>query len=550
MAQAFLEGEALGKAVTQKKAGFRPGLLALIPYLLLIGTAFSVFAVTEDDPYITFRYAANLLAGHGPVFNVGEHVEADTSPLHMLLCAVLLKVAPGTDILFKAKLFSLGMALLALWEMRPLGRQLRLTETQIRWAQVLVALNVNFALAAVNALETTLYAALALVTLTLFLRECRASRGGASGALLFVAWLARPEAILLFPALLAVRLLWARRLGDPLVSVLPWAAAFLLPAAALTAGRWAYYGQVLPNTYYAKHVALGVGLRGGLRYLLHPLSAGAGGLYHPVTPYDRWTLLLAPLFWGLAAAGAVRLGRSLSGLTLLAAVAAAVVFVLRAGGDWMQGWRFLVSSLPLLAFLQVRGVVLGARWAARRSRPRARRWAPALLAVFWGGCFLAAPHDSWAGVHFTTDGPALLAQGGNPLAPLWVQTSQVVREHFAPGSTIAYSEMGYACWDNLDKRFLDLRGLTDAEIAHLPQAYKTRWGFTDYRWYLPGDPLGAVLQRRRPDAIIIIDEYAGPDVIWGMYRRVDYPGLSGRASLHGARSLAFVRRLGDLNRQP
>jgi hypothetical protein len=31
---------------------------------------------TPDDVFITLRYAANLAAGHGPVYNIGERVEA------------------------------------------------------------------------------------------------------------------------------------------------------------------------------------------------------------------------------------------------------------------------------------------------------------------------------------------------------------------------------------------------------------------------------------------------------------------------------------------
>ena len=41
----------------------------------------------SDDAFISLRYAANLLAGHGLVFNPGERVEGFTSPLWTLLLA-------------------------------------------------------------------------------------------------------------------------------------------------------------------------------------------------------------------------------------------------------------------------------------------------------------------------------------------------------------------------------------------------------------------------------------------------------------------------------
>jgi hypothetical protein len=44
--------------------------------------------ITLEDALITYRYAENLAAGRGPVFNVGERVLGTTSPLFALLLAV------------------------------------------------------------------------------------------------------------------------------------------------------------------------------------------------------------------------------------------------------------------------------------------------------------------------------------------------------------------------------------------------------------------------------------------------------------------------------
>jgi arabinofuranosyltransferase len=48
----------------------------------------------QDDAFINFRIIANLLAGHGPVFNVGERVEAYSDPLWVFLLASLHEVLP------------------------------------------------------------------------------------------------------------------------------------------------------------------------------------------------------------------------------------------------------------------------------------------------------------------------------------------------------------------------------------------------------------------------------------------------------------------------
>lgn len=63
-----------------------------LPALLII-TLFSTWFLSHtmdfgiDDPFITFRYAQNLVLGNGPVFNVGERYLGTTAPGFALLLA-------------------------------------------------------------------------------------------------------------------------------------------------------------------------------------------------------------------------------------------------------------------------------------------------------------------------------------------------------------------------------------------------------------------------------------------------------------------------------
>ena len=52
---------------------------------------------TIDDSYITFRYARNLLAGEGFVYNPGVPVQGTTTPLYTLLMTGLGALAGGTQ---------------------------------------------------------------------------------------------------------------------------------------------------------------------------------------------------------------------------------------------------------------------------------------------------------------------------------------------------------------------------------------------------------------------------------------------------------------------
>lgn len=507
------------------------------PFLLLACTVCSVFAQTVDDPYITFRYAANLIAGHGAVFNVGDRVEGYTSPLHMLLAASLLVLAPSVDILFKAKCASLFFAFVMLVQTGTLARRTGLNAWGAVLAQTLVALNINFAIMAVNALETTLYGSLLLAGVLVFQRECRRGRGVLSALVLFVATLARPEAPLVVAALLLVRLGWMRRRRLPLRFALTWLLAFLAPCAAFELVRWGYYGQLLPNTYFAKSQPLHTSLLQGLLYFfLRAISPGpmvsqllpdffkSVGELNRHTVFDPHSLpqrnlrsqgfyIVMPLvFWGVAALGVPRMARRPLGVIGLAVIAAVFLFILKSGGDWMYGWRFAAPILPLLAVSQCYGVRAFSRWLAGRAR-RPSRPAPALtarnaalvsgaaLAALWLVSSVKTTHFPWSRAGYSTRGSRLL-QVSEGYGPLWARGADFIRRSFPRGATLAYSEMGYAGYLNMDKTMIDTRGLTDRQIAGLPNRFKCVSGVADPSWYRPGDPLYRILQARRPDAIM------------------------------------------------
>ncbi len=497
--------------------------------MFLLGTAYSVFAETVDDPYITFRYAANLLAGHGAVFNIGERVEGFTSPLHLLLSVLLLSVLPSVDILFKAKCASLLFAFIMLAQTGALARRSGLSAWESILAQSLVALNINFALASVNALETTLYGSLLLAALLAFHREWQRGRGLASGALLFLATLARPEAFLVVAALAGLRVFRLRRARLPVPFLAGWLGMFLVPALLFEIMRLGYYGQLLPNTYFAKSQPFAISLPHGALYLARatsPLAANAGSLWHEfrlVFPAgllafhslaqknlrsDLFSFGMLALFWALALAGVWRIKRRISGGIILAAVAAALLFVLKSGGDWMYGWRFMAPILPLLAVCQCHAVRVLAYRLARRSFPlvpagRVAALCGCLAVLLWLVSCTKTQHYSWKSAGFSTRGAALL-EASQGFGPLWVKGGEYIT-HLPPGASVAYSEMGYAGYENLDKSLLDVRGLTDRQIAHLPAQFKYSTGVSDENWYKAGDPLDAVLEQRKPSVIMSFD---------------------------------------------
>ncbi|HET9718973.1 MAG TPA: hypothetical protein VFP55_02745 [Solirubrobacteraceae bacterium] len=458
---------------------------ALIPFGLVVALT---FANTPDDPLITLRYAWNLIHHGQPVFNLGERVEGFTSPLHLLLAALLL-LLPGGYALFKLKLASVALAGLALGQTARLARLARLP----RWGQLAAVVAVggswNFAVSASNGLETSL-CVLLVTGATASLLDPRQRTSWQPAVWTGILALARPDALLVIASLACVSLKLTRDSRN--WREIRWCIGPVLTTAALVGFRALYYHSLLPNTYYAKHLPLGAALVWGAAYLLgaQPLSGPGAAI---LLSLQLWLAVIAVR--GLRGTG--RIG--FPGAVLVAQL----MFILGSGGDWMKGGRFLAPALPALAVLMMMGVeVLCETVSPRRRRRRS-------LIVLLGAAavaLLALPmpidyNPAWALSRGVGD-QALIADGGYGLSGPWID-SAALASCLAPGQTVADSEVGLFGWEHLDLRVLDMRGLTSSAIArNAPPRDKALAGVVDPRWYLPGSPVGRVLERARPAMII------------------------------------------------
>jgi len=66
----------------------------------------------QEDAFISFRYASNLIQGHGLVYNVGERVEGYTNFLWTLILAG--GMALGADPVPLSRFLGIGFALVVL----------------------------------------------------------------------------------------------------------------------------------------------------------------------------------------------------------------------------------------------------------------------------------------------------------------------------------------------------------------------------------------------------------------------------------------------------
>ena len=362
----------------------RPGNIALgaahLPCLILLAWLTSVSWFLTDDAFISFRYARNLLNGHGLVFNVGERVEGYSNFLWVLELAAVWSVsgirpehaAPWLSVLFTAG----TLALMLWWIARLPGLRMR---GLVAWcALALICSSATFAVwTSGGGLETrqfTFFVVAAAVCLSLY----RNRRWGllAASVSLALASLTRPEGPLIaaccfawFGALQLPTLLNALRrdpeaqgvsIGEALAETarrIDWRgllgliAPFALIVGAHLLFRYAYYGEWLPNTYYVKHVR--PWYESGFRYLW--AAALETGLY-----------LLLPLAW-YALRARWRDARDGAYALILLIVAAHMLFLARLGGDHFE-LRPLDFYWPLLAVPAAESIARLGGWIADNLR--------------------------------------------------------------------------------------------------------------------------------------------------------------------------------------
>ena len=335
------------------------GALVCLPWLALLSYLANVSWFLTDDAFISFRYVRNLVEGHGLVFNLGERVEGYSNFLWVLKLAALWgmfglrpeQVAPWLSVAC-----TVGTLAAMLWWVARLPG-LRYRGLMAWMALGLVCSSATFAVwTSGGGLETrmfTFFVVSAVVCLSLYGTDCR----GLLTAALFLAGaaLTRPEG----PLIAACCFGWfvvARMVKTGRIRVEWHALAYLIcPFIALVAAhflfRYAYYGEWLPNTYYAKHVRPWYDM--GFRYLL--AAALETGLY-----------LLLPLTF-LSLIKGWRTRRNLTYALPLLCIISHMAYIARVGGDHFE-YRPLDFYWPLLAVPTAEGLVHLGAWISAVGR--------------------------------------------------------------------------------------------------------------------------------------------------------------------------------------
>lgn len=490
--------------------------------LVALGLAIApCWAYLNDDAYISFRYAANLLAGDGLTYNPGERVEGYTNFLWVLVTALLLALGGEANIGLLAKSLGAGLAGVCVIATYAAGRRIVSGRAAPAAVAILLAIQPGFAANAVSGLETALFTTLLVLAFLLRLGDSPRHDTGFAGVLALAA-LTRPEGFYLFGLLAALQ--WVA--GIPLRRIARVAFVFAAVTGPYLVWKLVYYGALLPNTFHAKPGTVGAGLRYAADFL-----SGAG-----------WTSPLGlPLVMVAAGLACARAGSRLWLGGFLAAIASAIVL---SGGDWMLGWRFCVPALPFLALavgvaLSRLEVLLAARGAALAAS------VPIAVAIAVGGGLLAPRHAIATACRERAEGQREAHE---------FVTRHLVA-HAAPGDSIALMDIGMIGFHSR-LRVIDITGLTDAHIAAAPgPMLQKRY---DPGYVLEQEPAWIVLVGRAPalprrtaEATLAGRSFAlDPEALWFQDRQLarhprfarDYEFVLSRHARHEGWLHLFRRR--------
>ena len=327
-----------------KREGIFISLALMVFLFVVIRTAW-----LSDDSYITFRVVENFLHGFGPVYNLGERVQAYTHPLWFFLISGVYGIVSGLlGRFFLAARLPWTVILVSI--ACSLGAVMIFTRRIARewWAAVAGVAVLTFSRAftdyATSGLEECLTYLILAWFFAIYLKKTENGRKITPreiGGLTLIASfgvLNRLDIVLLYAPVLAW-LLWKSRSWK----AVGFAALGVLPVIVWELFSLFYYGFPFPNTYYAKihtGIAQGVLYWQGLVYYLASFN------------FDPLTLLVIGFVFVLV----ISL-RKWEFIPVLAGVLLYLLYIIRIGGDFMSG-RFFAApffvSVIILSRLEIK----------------------------------------------------------------------------------------------------------------------------------------------------------------------------------------------------
>jgi hypothetical protein len=408
-----------------------PVLTALYFIFLLIALQF--FGWIVDDLYIYFRYVNNILDGNGIVYNPGDRVEG-VSGFSWLMALTVFGYL-GLPLELTSKISGLTLALVNLFLIFKISLKAGLGKLSYL-ACILMLFNLPFVLWSISGFEIMFYMFLMLLSFKLIISLNSESRNiPYLSILLFLISVTRPEGILMSLGFLLFVFNFTRDKSTTLKASLIFGVLF----CSFLLFRIFYFGDILPNTYYAK---IGHNLIG-----YYEIRSYKNGLFYIIDFFKHniqfITLLLLLPFT------IKHLIRNRIFLFAMTVLLLQFFFIIFAGGDWMVQYRFMIPAIPFLSLVTV--ICLN-EFLVKRKYSAKQAIIVALL------------FPALATYSFISEDKFII----NKETVMWnklKEHSKDIKLKIPPGSVTANGSSGIIPYYLKDVEFIDVVGLTNKTIA-------------------------------------------------------------------------------------
>ncbi len=432
------------------------GLLFMALGIVVYIATVVYFNFTQDDAFITFRYASNFLNGNGLVYNIGERVEGYTNFLWLLLMITgklagfefvlfsrILGVLSGVGTIIFTYLIGIkiferssiypGLGAFLLGTFLPLGY----------WSAA--------------GLETAAFSLMTIAAIYYYL-----NRSFATLILLVLATLFRPEGGLVCMVIIAFDIISKKSFTGYALTILAGYGILLLPYLIF---KLYYFETLLPNPFYAKTAFDLRQLINGLEYswLMFWHYLGGGIFIVPfLIYYKKWTAEI----------------KALASFLLIY-----ILYVIIIGGDVLKVHRFFIPLFPVITLVTLYGLAV-------LIRKRIVFWGSLAILLAWQ---LYIPYDHIRTYHVAEK--ALNVKMNKTIDNLLA----IDKSNFS----IAVSTIGIVGYRLQGHTVIDLLGLTDSTVARHPEKpikeLKTTWKEEKYN--------SEYILSRQPDYILFSTEF-------------------------------------------
>ena len=456
--------------------------------LVAIASQAEIFA--NDDTYIYFNYAKNLVAGRPFAYdprNIAS--EGFTSAIYLLLLVPF--EAAGINMMFAAVILNLAAIALILYLGYQVLRADRILEggflfIAVSLFAVFIARDTHIPTIVGRGLETMLGPASVLWAILYLARvrqaDDQATRRRAVTMFLvasFLSFLTRPENIVLLAAVgvLILPVMWRR---GQLACLLMRLGTFVAALGVYFAGKWLLFGDLMQTSYYRKIRAHGA----GTEYVLGALA-----------DYWRWILYAVVLvavaagllLWRRRERGWKEISRLVPGSSVLAlAVVAGGTLVVFLPAEPLVGYayRFLVNFYVFLYLLVAAAAAFLLSVAVPRVETRvvyARAVVTGVVSILWIASIAARD----TGAASVVERLRLYTRAQESTAQHhYIRIGEFLRDRIPDIEelTLVFGDAGVFPYV-LGSRFVDANGLTEPYLARLfrePNGPEKARKFADY----------------------------------------------------------------------